>query len=61
MQIKVKGNDAVDEGVVTISYNKNASISPLHLDFKREDGVEVSISLTHQSVKELLKLVVSEL
>lgn len=59
--IIVEGNDAVDTGYVTISYYKGSSVSPLHFDFKREDGFECSISLTHNAVKELLKLLVNEL
>lgn len=59
--IKVYGNDAVAGGYVTITYSPSARISPLHLDFKREDGLEASISLTHTSVKELLKLIVGNL
>lgn len=60
-KIVVYGNDAVDMGVVTIEFNKDASVSPLHLDFKRDDGLECHISLTHKSVKELLKLIVNNL
>ena len=60
-KIIVYGNDAVDMGTVTITYSKSAPVSPLHLDFKRDDGLECSISLTHRSVKELLKLIVNNL
>jgi light-regulated signal transduction histidine kinase (bacteriophytochrome) len=59
--IKVWGNDAVAGGYIEISYNRSASVSPLHLDFTREDGLTVSMSLTHNSVKELLKLIVGNL
>lgn len=60
-KIVVYGNDAVSVGVVTIEFYKGAPVSPLHLDFKRDDGLECHISLTHGAVKELLKLVVSNL
>lgn len=60
-KIVVHGNDVLDGGEVTIEYNRYASVSPLHLDFKREDGFKCSISLTHGAVKELLKLVVNNL
>lgn len=59
--IKVWGNDAVSGGYIEITYNKAACVSPLHLHFKRDDGLEVSMSLTHSSVKELLKLIVNNL
>ena len=33
--ITVQGNDAISAGTIEIVYNRNASISPLHLDFIR--------------------------
>jgi hypothetical protein len=58
-KIIVHGNDVVDTGTIAIEYNKNAPVSPLHLDFIRKDGHRCSISLTHGAVKELLKLIVN--
>jgi len=60
-EIIVQGNDAYCGGAVSIVYNRDAGISPLHLDFTREDGYTCSISLTHEAVKELLKLIVDNL
>lgn len=59
--IQVGGNDACESGYVEITYNKSASVSPLHFHFEREDGFCCDISLHHSSVKELLKLIVNEL
>lgn len=60
-KIIVYGNDAVDGGYITIQYSRGASVSPLHLDFKRSDGFECNMSLTHGAVKELLKFIVNNL
>lgn len=60
-KIVVRGNDAVGSGAVFIEYHKDAQIAPLHLSFKREDGLECNICLHHDAVKELLKLIVNNI
>jgi len=60
-EITVYGNDVVCGGTIKITYSRNASVSPLHLDFIREDGHTASMSLNHNAVKELLKLIVNNL
>lgn len=60
-EIIVQGNDAYCGGTISIVYARNATISPLHLDFTREDGYSCSMSLNHDAVKELLKLIVDNL
>ena len=60
-EIVVRGNDAICGGKVKIHYSRNASVSPLHLDFERSDGFKCSMSLTHSAVRELLKLIVNNI
>ena len=60
-EIVVYGNDAVCGGKIEITYNRGASVSPLHLDFEREDGYKCSMSLNHSAVRELLKLIVNNI
>ena len=60
-EINVYGNDSYCGGIVKITYTKYASVSPLHLDFAREDGHTASMSLNHNAVHELLKLIVNNL
>lgn len=59
--VSVDGNDAVESGTVKIEYYKDASVSPLHIAFTRDDGYECSIAITHSGVKELLKLIVNNM
>lgn len=56
MTIKVRGNDAVDEGMVEVHYSRGAGVSPLHLEFTRRDGFKCSVALTHSAARELLVL-----
>lgn len=60
-EIVVQGNDAFCGGKVKIYYSRNASVSPLYLDFEREDGFKCSIALTHSAVRELLKLIANNI
>lgn len=58
-RITVEGNDVIDHGYVEITYSKDAPISPLHLDFTRDDGYACSMSLTHHAVRQLIKLIIN--
>lgn len=50
------GNDAVMGGKVDIVYSRGARVSPLHIDFTREDGFKCHVSLSHHTARELLVL-----
>ena len=60
-EIVVQGNDAFCGGKVKIYYSRDACVSPLHLNFEREDGFKCSIALTHEAVRELLKLIANNI
>lgn len=53
--VELRGNDAVDSGMITITYSAHSGTpTPLSFDFNRDDGYKCNFGVKSEYVRDLL-------